>query len=132
MPDNLDRLRRIREKNQQLTPPSQSFQQDLSNAGAALQLAQSSGALPQSGATGIFSGAVAGGQLGGPVGAGIGAGVGTLGAILSARERRKQRQRQAESQKFQNISRIEQQQGVQKQAALSNIVSALRSAFLGQ
>jgi len=116
----------------QVAAPSFAFAaQPRTGAGLGLA-AQASGLGGQQ--TGVLTPALAGAAAGsalGPVGIGIGAGVGTLGGIASIRAGRKRRQAAAEQRKQENIARIEQQRGQQTQAAFGNIISALRSAFLG-
>ena len=77
-------------------------------------------------------GTALGSALGGPLGGAlIGAGASTLGGILSQRAAKKQQQRNIQAQSLQNIGRIEQETGAQKNLAFSNLMGALRSAFLG-
>lgn len=85
-------------------------------------------------ASGAASGAAMGsltGPQGALIGAGIGAGTQVLSGLLSSRAAKKRQQRDIQAQSFQNISRIEQETAAQKNQALSNIMGALRSAFLG-
>ena len=95
-------------------------------AGLALQAAPVGSGVKQ-----IGSGALAGSQFG-ATGALIGAGVGAIGAIAGARSRRKARAREAKAASLRQIAGIEQTAGAQRQAAISNIISGLRSAFLGR
>jgi hypothetical protein len=92
---------------------------------------QKSGDDTTAGAGDVLSGALAGSQFG-VKGALIGAGVGTIGAIAGVRSKRKERRRKAKAAAFKEIASIEQTAGAQRQAAISNIISGLRSAFLGR
>ena len=67
--------------------------------------------------------------------AGITAGVGLIGGLMAQRAQKKaaarQRQFEFETNKTQQLANIELQRGKSQQVALNNIVTSLRSAFLG-
>lgn len=81
--------------------------------------------------TGAALGTMISPGMGTVIGAGIGATTSLLGGLMSARAQKKQQQRQIQSQSLQNIGQIEQESASQRNAALSNILNSLRSAFLG-
>ena len=61
----------------------------------------------------------------------ISAGALTLAAVLGARAKRKAAELERKRQSFRDVAKIEQQKGAEQQAGLQNIISSLRSAFLG-
>lgn len=106
--------------------------------GGAAELTKNTGTEGGDVATGALSGAAAGAAIGSvlpgygtAIGAGVGAVVGTTGALLSQRSKRKKEKAEAESQKFLNIAKIEDDTEIKRQNAMTNMVTALRSAFLG-
>lgn len=135
MSERYQRLQLLIERNQRLLE-NQRDTLDLSQRRQAIQLAgsaagQTLSAAGQGIAGGAVSGAAAGVGMGTPGIVG-GAAVGLIGGLAAARSARKARARQAQAQALQNISTIRQNEGAQKSQSIQNIISGLRSAFLGK
>lgn len=81
-------------------------------------------------AKGAIGGAAAGSSFG-PYGTLIGAGVGTVGAVMGAKANAEQRRKAALQRSEEGIAGIQQASGVSSRNSLQDIVSSLRSAFLG-
>lgn len=82
---------------------------------------------------GAASGAALGatmGASGGPIGAAIGAGVGITGALLSQRAAEKRRKAEAQGEAILGAAAVEERTEVARQNSMTNMVAALRSAFL--
>jgi hypothetical protein len=95
---------------------------------AANELAKTASGGQSNAATGVLGGAAAGAAFG-PYGAAVGAGVGLVGSLAQMRAAKKQREREATAGMYNREAQQIQRTNEQNISVMSNMLSALRTAF---